>query len=114
MHRHHTHANGTLLPRGQLGNRAKILLGAEIELASSLLQLLRNWLALLFMLLAVLVLTFLVTIPNAMAAVAHLEGVTCLSARRTHLLGRGGPIFRVGYGFILLSSADSPSDNELS
>ena len=40
------------------------------------------------MLLAVFVLTILVTIPNAEAPVALLEGITLLAARRTHL-GRG-------------------------
>ena len=84
MNRQHTHADGTLLPRGQLPKRADILLGAEIELASSFIKLLLDALANLLVLLAVTVLTILVTIPNALASVALLEGIAYLSARRTH------------------------------
>ena len=63
------------------------------------------------MLLAMFVLTFLVTIPNAPATVAHFEGLALLIARRAQLLGRGGPIFRVGSASSLsVLSADSPID----
>ena len=89
----------TLLPRGQLPQRPNIQLRADVELASSFIQFLLDTLALDLMLLAVLVLALLVTIPNALAGRALLEGITLLSARRTHL----GPIFRGGFGFIFLS-----------
>ena len=55
------------------------------------------------MLLPVFVLTFLVAIPNTLAGHTLLEGVTLLSARRTHLRRGRGPTFRRGFGFIILS-----------
>ena len=112
------HADWTLLPRGRLFKRPEIelassflkfsletlaldLIDAEIELASSLVKLRRDTLALLLMLLAVLVLTLLVAIPNALAPVALLEGITFLAAGRAEFLGRGrglfGPIFLHGF-----------------
>ena len=55
------------------------------------------------MLLAVLVLAFLVAIPNAKAAVALLDGITLLAASRTQQFGWGGPIFRGrGFGGIII------------
>ena len=108
------HADWTLLPRGRLFKRPEIelassflkfsletlaldLIDAEIELASSLCKLRRDTLALLLMLLAVLVLTLLVAIPDALAPVALLEGITYLAARRAEFLGQGrglfGPLF---------------------
>ena len=54
------------------------------------------------MLFPVFVLTILVAIPNALARDTLLEGITLLSARRTHL-GRGGLIFRGGFGVIILA-----------
>ena len=67
----------------------------RIELASSFIKFLLDTLALFLMNLPVFVLTFLVAIPNAQASVTLLEGIgiTFLSARRTKLLGRGGPMF---------------------
>ena len=94
------HADWTLLPRGQFPQRAQILLGAEIELASSFVKFFLDWPALLLMLLPVFVLTFLVAIPNALAIPTLLEGVTLLFARRTHL--RRGPVFRDGFGFFII------------
>ena len=96
------HADWALLPRGHFPKRADIPLRAEIQLASSFLKFLLDARAVFLMLLAVLVLTFLITIPNTLAPVALLEGITFISARRTQL-GRGGPIFLGGGGFIILS-----------
>ena len=98
MSRQHLHADWAFLPRGQFPKRADILLGAEIELASSFIKLLLDALANLLVLLAVTVLTILVTIPNALASVALLEGIAYLSARRTHF---GWGIFGGGYGIII-------------
>ena len=100
MNRQHTHANWTLLPRGQFPERPNILLGADIELASSFIKLLLDETTLLLMLLAVLVLTFFVTIPNALAGRTLLEGITFLSACRTQL--GFGPIFPGGFGIVIL------------
>ena len=85
MKRQHTHTNWALLLRGQFFNtsRAQIQLPTEIELSSSLIKNLFDGPALFFMLLAVFVLTILVAIPNALAPVALLEGITLLAARRT-------------------------------
>ena len=78
------HTNGAFLARGQFLERTKIkLLSADIELASTFSKLHLDALALLLMLLAVFVLTILVAIPNALAPVALLEGITLLAARRT-------------------------------
>ena len=96
MKRQHMHADGALLPRWRLFKRANIQLFSEIELAPSFVKFSLNALALLLMLLAVLVLAFLVAIPNALATVALLKCVAFLSARRTQL-GRGGPTFRGGF-----------------
>ena len=102
MNRHRAHADRAFLPRGQFPKRADILLGAEIELASSFIKLLLDALANLLMLLAVMVLTILVAIPNALAGRALFEGITFLFTPRTQL-GRG-PVFRGGFfGFIILS-----------
>ena len=81
MNGHSTHANWTLLTLGQFSQRANIQLRAEIELASSFAKFLLDGSALLLMLLAVLVLTFLVAIPNALAGRTLLEGITLLAAR---------------------------------
>ena len=97
------HADWAILPRGQFSKRPDILLGAEIELSSSFVKLLLDKAALLLMLLAMLILTLLVAIPNAPAPVAHLQSISLLFARRAELLGFG-PIFRSGFGFIFLSS----------
>ena len=110
MNRQHTHANWTLLPRGQFPERPNILLGADIELASSFIKLLLDETTLLLMLLAVLVLTFFVTIPNALAGRTLLEGITFLSACRTQL--GFGPIFPVASVSLSFLSTDSPSDME--
>ena len=67
----------------------------RIELASSFIKFLLDTLALFLMNLPVFVLTFLVAIPNAPAGPTLLGGTTFLSAGRTQLLGRGGPIFLV-------------------
>ena len=98
------HADGTLLPRGHFpkSRRTNIFLGTESEFASSLIKFLLDTPAFLLMLLAVFVLAFLVAIPNALAGRTLLEGITLLSARRTQLLGRGGPILHSGCGIILL------------
>ena len=96
MNRQHTHADGTLLPRGQFPKRANVLLGADIELASSLIKNVHDDLAFLSVLLSVLVLTVLIAIPNALAPVALLEGVALLFARRTQL-GRGLILLVVGF-----------------
>lgn len=71
--------------RGKFPKRPDILLRAEIELASPFVQLLLDPPALLLMLLPVLVLTFLVAVPDAPPAVAALGGVALLFARRAHL-----------------------------
>ena len=101
------HADGTLLPRGQFPKRANIVLGTEIELASTLVKFLLDTPAFLLMTLAVFILTFFVAIPNALAGRALLDGITFLSTRRA-LLGRGGPIFRVGFGFVIVPSHRFP------
>ena len=97
------HADWTLLPRGQFPKRANIQLAANIEPASSFVKLLLDKPALLLMLLAVLILTLLVAIPNAPAPVAQLQSITLLFASRAEPLGFG-PIFWGGFGFIFLSS----------
>ena len=94
------HADGTLLPRGQFPERTNIQLRPDVELAASLIKHLLDKPALFLMLLAVLVQTILVAIPNAPAPSAHLEGTTFLSARRTHF---GWGIFGGGLGFGILS-----------
>ena len=112
------HADWTLLPRGRLFKRPEIelassflelglevfaldLVDAEVELASSIIKNLLDKSALLLVFLAVLVLALPVAIPNALASVALLEGITSLSAGRAELLGRGllhlGPIFLRGF-----------------
>ena len=87
------HADGTLLPRGQFPKRANIVLGTEIELASTLVKFLLDTPAFLLMTLAVFILTFFVAIPNALAGPALHEGVALLTALRTQL--GWGPV-RVG------------------
>ena len=103
MKRQCTHADWTFLARVNFPKRTKILLGAEIELSSSFVKLLLDNPALLLMLLAMLILTLLVAIPNALAPVAPLQSITLLFARRAEHLGFG-PIFRGGFGFLFLSS----------
>ena len=103
MHGHTAHADWALLLRRQVGKRPKILLGSDIELASSFIQLLLDAPALDLMLLAVLVLAFLVAIPNALAPVALFEGITFRTASRA-ALGRGlallafGLVAAIGHG----------------
>ena len=70
MKRHHAHADWALLLWGQLPKRPNILLGADIELASSFVKFLRYASALYLMLFAVHGLTISVAIPNALAPVA--------------------------------------------
>ena len=96
------HADWTLLLKRQCPDRTQIQLRSDIELASSLIKFLRDDLAFFSMLLAVLVLTFLVAIPNALAPVALLECIALLAARRTEL-GWVGPNFRGGFGAIIFS-----------
>jgi hypothetical protein len=95
------HADWTLLPRGQLPERANIQLRANIELSPSSVKLLLDAPALFLMLLPVFVLTILVAIPNALARRALLDGITLLAARRTRQLGLG-PVFRGGFGATVL------------
>ena len=102
MKRQHLHTNGTFLSRGQFPERPNIHFPADIELTSSFVKFLLDGLAFFFMLPPVFVLTVLVAIPYALAGPALHEGITLLFASRTHL-GRGGPIFRVGFGIISLS-----------
>ena len=102
MHRHYTHADWALLPRGQLSKRPNIQLCAEIELASSFVENLLDGSAFLLMLLPVTVLAVLITIPNALASPALHESITLLAARRTQLGWVGGPIFGIRFGFIVL------------
>ena len=99
----HTHTDGTLLPLGHFSKRSNILLGTETELASSFIKNLLDGSAFMFMLLAVLVLAFLIAIPNTLAPVALLEGITLFAARRTQLLGIG-PIFLGGVCFVVILS----------
>ena len=97
MKRQHTHADGTLLPRGQFLKRANVQLLADIELASSFVELLLNAPALFFVLLAVLVLALFVAIPNTLAPITLLESIALRFARRALVFGRGGrPIIRGG------------------
>ena len=83
MKRQRTHADWALLPRWHLLERPNIQLRADIELASSFVELLLDLLALLLMLLPVFVLTLLVAIPNALAGPALHEGITFRFAPRT-------------------------------
>ena len=53
--------------------------------------------------LPVFVLTFLITIPDALAGPALHEGIALLAARRTRQLG-WGPVFSGGFGIIILLS----------
>ena len=94
------HANWTLLPRGQFLKRPNILLGAEIELASSFVKFFLDASAIRPMLLPVFVLTVLVAKPNALAGPALHEVITLLAARRAQL-GRG-LIFLLGVGITIL------------
>ena len=89
-------------PAGAVFKRANVQLCAEIELASTLFKFVLDALALMFVLLAAFVLALLVAIPNALAGRTLFEGVAFLSARRTELLGSGGPIFRGGFGIVIL------------
>ena len=103
MDRQRPHADWAFLPRGHFPKRAQILLGADNEPASSFIKNLLNGPALPLMLLTVLVLAFLVAVPNALARRALLDGITLLATRRAQLLGcRGGPIFRVGFVGIII------------
>ena len=96
MKRQQTHADWALLPMGQFSERTKIQFRANIELPFSFVKFLLDELAFFFMLFPVLVLTFLVTIPYALAGPALHEGITLFPACRTHL-GRS----LVTFGFIL-------------
>ena len=83
MKRQCTHADRTFLPRGHFPKRPDVLLGADIEFASTLIKYLLDWLAFFSVLLPVFVLTFLVAIPNALAGRTLLQGTSLLIARRT-------------------------------
>jgi len=100
MNRQHTHADWALLPQWQFPKRLNIQLRADVELASSLIKYLLDGTTLPLMLLAMLVLTFLVAIPNALATVALFQCIASLPARRTHL--GWGPVFCGGFGFIVI------------
>ena len=102
MKRQNEHADWALLPLGHFPKRADILLGADIELASSFIKFLLGGFALLLVLLPVFVLTLLVAIPSALAIPTLFEGIALLAARRTHL-GRG-PITGVLLGGVLVTS----------
>ena len=102
MNRQRMHTDGTPLPRGQFPERANVQLFAEIELASPFIKFFHDDLAFFSVLLAVLVLTFLVAIPDALAPVALLESVAFLSARRAHLC-RDLILALVIFGSIILS-----------
>jgi len=91
------HADVTLLPRGQFLERPNVLLGTDIELASTFIKLLFDGLALLLMRLAVLVLALLVAVPDALASVALLDGVALLSTSRAEL--GCGPVILPFQGF---------------
>ena len=95
------HADWAFLPRGKFPRRPDILFGADIELASSLIQNALDALTLLLMLLPVFVLTLLVAIPNALAGRTLLEGtsITLLAARQAQL-GRG--LILLGVGITIL------------
>ena len=89
MERKDAHADGTLLLRGQLPKRTNVQLFDDKELAfSPTIKFLLDASTLDLVLLAVFVLAFLVAVPNALAPVAQLDGVTLRAARRTQL-GRG-------------------------
>ena len=111
MNRQHLHTDWAFLPRGQLPEKSDFLFRAEFELSSSFVKLLLNKLALLSVLLAVLVLTFLITIPNTFAGSTLLEGVTFLSARRAHL--GWGPVCRGGFGILPLLGRTERHGTEL-
>ena len=85
MERQRTHADWTILPRGHYPKRPDVHLGTEIELTSSFIEFLLDGPAFMFMLLAVAVQTILVTIPDAQAPAALLQGIALLAARRTQL-----------------------------
>ena len=99
MDRQGQHTDWTLLLLGHLPKRANIQLRAEIDLASSFIKNTLDGPAFMFVFLTMLVLAFLVAIPNTSAPVALLEGITLLSALRAHR----GPVFRGGLGFIIFS-----------
>ena len=103
MERQRTHADWTILPRGHYPKRPDVHLGTEIELTSSFIEFLLDGPAFMFMLLTMFVLTLLVAVPDALAPVALLQGITLLSARRAQLLGcRDGPSFRGGFAGIII------------
>ena len=112
MKRQHTHADWTLLPWEQFFDRADILLGADVELASSFIKFLHDAPALFLMLLAVLVLTFLVTIPNALAPGTLLDASLFLPHAEQNFAGAS--FLSAGSVSLSFLSADSPSDMELS
>ena len=101
MNRQRVHTDWAFLPQGDFSQRPDIELGADIELASSLIKHYLDTLACFFMLLPVFVLTVLVAIPNALAGPALHEGIAFLSACRTQI-GRGGPIFIGVGGFVII------------
>jgi hypothetical protein len=94
------HADWTLLPRGYFPERPDIQLRTAVELASTFVKLLLDALALFLMFLPVFILAILVAIPNALAIPTFLEGITLLSARRTHL-GRSLTLLGILVIFIL-------------
>ena len=90
------HADGALLLRGHFSKRSDIQLFDDKHLAfSTFIKFFLDKLAFLLMLPAVLVLAVLVTVPNALAPVAQLDGVTLRAARRTQL-GRGWDLNLLG------------------
>ena len=108
--RQHEKADRTLLTRSYFGKWAQTLLRANVELASSLIKLLRDRPALDLMLLAVTIPATQVAIPNALAPVAAFEGTTLLATQRAEPswdLILVGVLVRFGkrYGAELLSSS---------
>ena len=104
MKRQCTHADRTFLPRGHFPKWPNAQLRAKVDLATTtFIELLLDEFAFFSMLLPVFVLAVLVTIPNTLAGSALHEAITLPAARRTQLLGRGGPTLGVGFGIIILS-----------
>ena len=101
MDRQGQHTDWTLLLLGHLPKRANIQLRAEIDLASSFIKNTLDGPAFMFVFLTMLVLAFLVAIPNTSAPVALLEGIASFPAPRTRLLG-WGPVFCGGFGIFII------------
>ena len=85
MDRQGAHADWAFLPRWHFPERAENQLRADMEFASSFIKHFLDFPALYLMHLAVAVQTILVTIPDAQAPAALLQGVALLAARRTQL-----------------------------